>query len=232
MKHPDLEVVEVQHDKSFKAWSHGYPYRTVRWHFHPEYEIQMIVETSGKFFVGDHVGKFEPGNLVLMGPNLPHNWLSDVPPGETISQRNLIVQFGQDFVANCERSFPEWHSIGALFNDARRGVMFGTQTSNAVRPLFIELLAANGLKRITLFFTILELLRDSGSRTLLASPAYRFDATDPSATRINHVLAYIGKNLAADLCEAELATLAGQRASAFSRYFRRHTGLPFVQYVK
>jgi hypothetical protein len=65
---PDLEIVEVRGDESFTAWAHGYPYRTVRWHFHPEYEIQLIVETKGVYFVGDHVGHFEPGNLVLMGP--------------------------------------------------------------------------------------------------------------------------------------------------------------------
>ena len=231
MKHPDLEVVEVQHDESFKVWSHGYPYRTVRWHFHPEYEIHLIVATSGKFFVGDHVGQFEPGNLVLMGPNLPHNWVSDVPQGQTVRQRNLVVQFGQAFVANCAKNFPEWRAVEPLLDDAQRGVMFGRQTSDVVRPLFVDLLAARGLKRITLFLSIIELLSDSTERTLLASPAYRFDATSFSSTRINHVLSYIGKHLATDLREAQLAKLAGQSPSAFSRYFRRHTGLPFVQYV-
>jgi len=61
---PDLELVAVPRDESFKVWSHGYPYRTVRWHFHPEYEIQLITTTSGKYFVGDHIGNFAPGNLV------------------------------------------------------------------------------------------------------------------------------------------------------------------------
>ncbi|CAB3783977.1 hypothetical protein LMG28614_01820 [Paraburkholderia ultramafica] len=98
---PDLEVVAVRRDESFKVWSHGYPYRTVRWHFHPEYEIHLIVATTGKMFVGDHISSFAPGNLVLLGPNLPHNWVSDVPDGETIAQRNLVVQFGQEFVSSC-----------------------------------------------------------------------------------------------------------------------------------
>ncbi len=54
---PDLELVAVRRDESFKVWSHGYPYRTVRWHFHPEYEIHLIVATTGKIFVGDHIGR-------------------------------------------------------------------------------------------------------------------------------------------------------------------------------
>src|SRR5258708_21444224 len=84
---PDLELVVVPCDESFKVWSHGYPYRTVRWHFHPEYEIQLITTTTGKYFVGDHIGNFAPGNLRMMAPNLPHNWLTTVPQGDPADQR-------------------------------------------------------------------------------------------------------------------------------------------------
>jgi len=45
---PDLELVAVPRDESFKVWSHGYPYRTVRWHFHPEYEIQVITSATSR----------------------------------------------------------------------------------------------------------------------------------------------------------------------------------------
>jgi AraC-like DNA-binding protein len=228
---PDLEIVAVRPDESFKVWSHGYPYRTVRWHFHPEYEIHLIVATTGKMFVGDYIGSFAPGNLVLMGPNLPHNWVSDVPEGQSVAQRNLVVQFGQEFVSNCVDSFPEWRQLQALLADARRGLSFGPQTAAQIQPLFLELLAARGLRRLVLFMSMLDILMSAQDRDTLASPAYQADPASFAATRINHVLSYIGKNLANELRESELAQLAGQSVSAFSRYFRRHTGLPFVQYV-
>ena len=56
-----LEVVQIRRGESFKAWSHGYPFHTVRWHFHPEYEIHHVVATTGHYFVGDFIGEFEPG---------------------------------------------------------------------------------------------------------------------------------------------------------------------------
>lgn len=228
---PDLELVAVRRDESFKVWSHGYPYRTVRWHFHPEYEIHLIVATTGKLFVGDHISSFVPGNLVLLGPNLPHNWVSDVPEGETIAQRNLVLQFGQEFVSSCMGSFPEWRQVEALLADSRRGVMFGAETSAAIQPLFLELLGARGLRRLVLFMSMIERLMNAEDRETLASPAYQVDPSGFASSRINHALSYIGKNLSNDLRESDLAQLAGQSVSAFSRYFRRHTGLPFVQYV-
>ncbi|WP_248324163.1 MULTISPECIES: AraC family transcriptional regulator [unclassified Caballeronia] len=229
MRHPDLEVVDVRHGESFKAWSHGYPYKTVRWHFHPEFELQLIVATHGKFFVGDHVGSFGPGNLVLMGENLPHNWVSEVPDGEFVERRNLVIQFGTDFVKRCMEAFPECRDAQPLLDNARRGILFDSQTSAVVAPLFEELLTARGIRRISLFLRILECLCDAKEQTLLASIAYEQNVA--SSKRFGHVLAHIGKNLASDLRESDLAGLAGQSVSAFSRAFHRHTGATFVQYV-
>ena len=53
---PDLEVVQIGRGESFKAWEHGYPFHTVRWHFHPECEIHHVVSTTGHYFVGDFIG--------------------------------------------------------------------------------------------------------------------------------------------------------------------------------
>lgn len=65
---PDLEVVQIGHGQSFKAREHGYPFHTVRWHFHPELELHHVVATSGHYYIGDFTGEFEPGNLVLFSP--------------------------------------------------------------------------------------------------------------------------------------------------------------------
>lgn len=46
---PDLELVHIRKGESFAAWRHGYPFRTVRWHYHPEYEIHLVVATSARF---------------------------------------------------------------------------------------------------------------------------------------------------------------------------------------
>ena len=95
---PDLELVQVRYDQSFKIWSHGYPFRTVRW----------------------HIGPFSAGDLVFVGPNLPHNWISDMSEGDPVEERCLVLQFTNEFITASMATFPELRFIQQLLRDSMR----------------------------------------------------------------------------------------------------------------
>ncbi|MES2666274.1 MAG: AraC family transcriptional regulator [Pseudomonadota bacterium] len=227
---PDLEVVQIGRGESFKAWSHGYPYHTVRWHFHPEYELHHVVATSGRYFVGDYIGEFEPGNLVLTGPNLPHNWVSDVAEGVVVPLRGRVVQFTEGFMAQAAEVFPELAACAAVLDLSRRGAVFSDATTATVAPMLHDLVTAHGVRRIELFIGILGALSQADARPL-TSANYLPDPSGFMSAGINKALAYIDAHLTEPFTEGDLATIAGRSASAFSRSFRRHTGMALVQYV-
>jgi AraC-like DNA-binding protein len=211
---------------------HGYPYQTVRWHFHPEFEIHQIVATRGRYFVGDFIGEFEPGNLVLTGPNLPHNWVSDVPDGQTVDLRCRFIQFTPDFIAGATNVFPELKAISPLLALARRGVQFSGQTSDEVQPVLRELMEAQGVLRIELFMKVIGLLSRERSARLLASESYLPDPSGYMTVGMNKALAHIRENLTQPFDEHTLAAIAKQSTGAFSRSFRKHTGMSLLQYVR
>ena len=228
---PDLELVQVRDDQSFKIWSHGYPFRTVRWHFHPEYELHLVTATEGRKYVGDHIGPFGVDDLVLVGPNLPHNWISDVADGEVVDERCLILQFTPGFMDACVRTFPELRFLQPLLADAFRGVRFPSELAAELRPLMRSLLTASDARRLALFMEIMDHLGHERNRELLASIGFRPDPSAYLSTTMNGVLRHIGCSFTGDLREREVAALSRQSPSAFSRSFRRHTGMNFVQYV-
>jgi AraC-like DNA-binding protein len=229
--HPDLEIVDVSGEESFAAWAHGYPYRTVRWHFHPQYEIQLIVETQGVYFVGDHIGRFEPGNLVLMAPDLPHNWISEIPEGETVERRGIVIQFGAELAEGLAHALPEFRKVASLLAEAGPGLLFTPRTAVAAKPVMESLVDARGLRRVTLLLSLFEMLLADDNRRRIASLSYKPEPKAFMSHAINHVLAHIAQNLHTDLREPVLAQLVGQSPSAFSRAFRKHTGQSFVRYV-
>ena len=228
---PDLEVVQIGRSQSFKAWEHGYPYHTVRWHFHPEYEIHHVVATSGHYFVGDFIGNFEPGNLVLTGPNLPHNWVSDLPEGTVVPLRCRIVQFSANFIPDARDLLPELSACEDLMNLSRRGVLFSPATAALAAPLLAELVTAQGIRRLEVFIGVLGVLTGARDTRLLTSTSYLPDPSGFMSTGINEALAYINANLTEPFGEQDLADIAGLSLSTFSRSFRRHTGLALVKYV-
>lgn len=228
---PDLEVVQIGRGESFTAWEHGYPYRTVRWHFHPECEIHYVAATSGRYFVGDFIGEFGPGNLVMTGPNLPHNWISHVAPDASVPLRSRVVQFTEGFIAGAAGVFPELTAIVPVLDLSRRGALFGPLASAIVRPMLEELVGAHGVRRVELFVGVLGALsRDQAVRPL-TSASYLPDPSGFMSVGVNEALTYINEHLTEPFTENDLANIAGRSPSSFSRCFRRHTGMGVIQYV-
>ncbi|MBU2867759.1 helix-turn-helix domain-containing protein [Pacificibacter marinus] len=226
----DLELVHIREGESFAAWRHGYPFRTVRWHYHPEYEIHLVAATHGKFYVGDHVGEFSPGQLIMTGPNLPQNWISDIGSAEAVPQRTEVIQFPQSFVDKVLDAFPEAAAAQSLFERSRRGILFDYETGEAVRPLMRRLLNARGVLRLGLFFEILDRLLKASNIQTLSSLSYMLNLEKQEESEMNRVIAHLRENLTEPISETELAEMTGQSQSAFSRSFKRHTGTSLVRF--
>lgn len=205
---PDLEVVQIRRGESFKAWPHGYPYHTVRWHFHPEYELHFVAATSGKCFVGDYIGDFQPGNLVLTGPNLPHNWVSSVQSDEIIPLRCPIIQFSELFIGNAIEVFPELSELEGLLEKSRRGVLFSDKIARSVDSLMEQIVDAQGARRVELFISIIARLCCDGSARVLGSAEYRPDPSGYMSVGINKALSYIRENLTEPFSESDLAAMS------------------------
>lgn len=227
---PDLELVHIRKGESFAAWMHGYPFRTVRWHYHPEYEIHLVVATSGRFYIGDHIGHFEAGQLIMTGPNLPQNWISEIEPDEIVPTRSLVVQFPQKLVDDSIAGMAEMEALAPLLERSHRGLLFDRATSDTVRPLIEKLIEARGIRRLALFWEILDALVTAPEPEVLASLSYELDLTHINESGINRAISHLREHLTDDLDERDLADMVGHSPSSFSRAFKRHTGTTLVRY--
>ena len=75
----DFELIPRSEMNSFAIREFKLPSFSSPWHFHPECELTWIQQSSGNRFVGDSLANFSPGDLVLLGANLPHYWRNDAP---------------------------------------------------------------------------------------------------------------------------------------------------------
>lgn len=213
-----------------RCLEHGSPWPLERWHYHDEYELQLITETQGRAFVGDHIGHYDPNHLVLVGPRLPHNWISADVEARTIPVRNLVIQFLDEPLRQGMAIFPELADLTALLERARYGIQF-FGISDAVRARFYLIKENKGLARFSEFTRLLLDLARCEDYQLLSTTPMECSEDLSSLARINTVLDHLHKTYAEDLPMADFCALIGMSESGFSRFFRRATGNTFTDYL-
>ena len=229
---PDFEVIVCAPSESFRWNVHDYPHHLAKWHHHPEYELHLIQSSSGKMMIGDHVGDFQAGCLVLTGPDLPHNWVSASQPGERIPDRDMLIQFSPAFAEKVSDLCPEFGDVATLFADAARGVEFSGETAEAGRRLLREIGSTHGPQRLVLFLELMTVLAQTPrERKVLSRAAPSFVAQTRSSEKLEIAISHILKNFASEIRLSKVAALCGMESSAFSRFFKKQTGHTFARYV-
>jgi AraC-like DNA-binding protein len=227
---PSLGYEPPEQSSFVRCLAHGFPTPLARWHFHDEYELHLIVATAGKAFVGDWIGPFQPGHLVLCGPRLPHNWISlDVPEGG-VAERDLVIQFAHEPIAHAAEQIPELAEVMALLERARHGIEFFGLSERAVQH-WHAVKAAHGFQRLAAFCVFLGDLARCTDYRLLSSVRMQGEDDDADTAQVDALFNRIMRDFAQPLAAAQLAAEWGMSESRFSRFFRRATGNTFTDFV-
>lgn len=227
---PEIEYID-RSEQSIRYLEHGWPSDLCRWHSHEEYELHLIVSTSGRAFVGDYIGDFKPGSLFLTGPNLPHNWISDESLSKPVGLRDMLVQFNQASIDELAYAFPEFKEMTAMFELAASGIEFVNFNPTFARGHLQAIRDTKGPERIVSFLRFLVRINEHAEKKTLSLVNIVQAEGNSKQARIANVVDYISKNFAEDISLYEAANMAGMSASAFSRHFKKITGNKFVDFV-
>jgi AraC-like DNA-binding protein len=202
-----------------------------KWHFHPEYELTLVTQGRGRRFVGDSISDYADGDLVLIGPNLPHTWHSMPAKKRGSRQMARVIQFREDCLGTTFFDCADMRSVKSLLNRCSDGIAFSGKTRSEATRKIIELGRYTGVKRLTTFLHILGLLANSNSAKQLSSPGFVPLPHDENHRRIDTVCQFLTENYTLEISQAEVAELIGMSPSIFSGFFKRSVGSTFRQFV-
>ena len=196
------------------------------WHYHPELELTLITEGNGIRMVGDSIESYQAGDLVLVGPNLPHHWISkESTEGEM--QKSIVIQFQM-------RLFERVAELSALYNfllSAKFGYHFPRPGKDSLE-LIKKMEGIPAPLRISKLIEILyDLQRNTVCRELSASTKFNILDSSNDQQRINEIIGFIMKNLDQKLTVNQMSDMTCMIPQAFCRWFRKHTGLSFITYL-
>jgi len=228
------EVIPPDPNHSVRWHQHSYPSPLARWNYHPEYEIHLIRKGTGKFIVGDHIGTFEAGHVSIVGSGLPHDWVSDLEPGEVLENRDAVIQFDGKWVEQASGVVPELAEVRPLLEQSARGIEFLGQTAVAAAAAIEAMGQTTGLERLQHLFELFALLAAApeGDRRYLAEEWFRPQLDGQAAAVVDLVLEYVFSNHSGSVRMSEAAALVGMPEPTFSKYFKRATGQNFSDLVR
>jgi len=231
---PEFEIVDGGLS-SLRYLEHGAESDLIRWHCHTEFELHMIVATHGKAFVGDHIGNFGPGYVYLIGPHLPHNWISseDTESSSTSVIRDKVINFSQQSFDLLYEAVPEARELSGLLEQAAYGLEFYDGDSKLYESLFDQVRDSRGINKLISFFELLSLLLNDSNRRRLSSRKFLLGDQMQNADLVDKALAYIGQNYTQSLSLEEISSHIGMASpSSFSRFFHKATGVKYIDFVK
>lgn len=192
------------------------------WHFHPEWELTWIREGGGRRFVGDCIESFSAGDLVLVGPGVPHFWFSDAAVEGGLS-RALVIQFPGGFPGESFAALPEMGEVGRVLKRGARGLFFSGAGVDEVCKRLGGLGKLGAFEAVLELLSVLQLLAATRSRPL-AGPSYECFSGESSKTRIGRLYGFLMEHFREPLTLGRIASAVGMSPSACSRFFMRATG--------
>lgn len=198
------------------------------WHYHPEYEIVFVRKGSGKLHIGEHLKNYEEGELVFIGPDLPHTGFGYGVIGE---HEEIVVQLRKDFLGEEFMQKPELQHIRKLFERAKQGLSFQGKPRKIVAAKLQKMLTFSHFERLVELLNIFDILATTTEFSVLNAADKRFDFNHKDEDRINKVYEYVEQNYQKNIDIRAVADLANLTIPSFCRYFKKISHTTYTDFV-
>ena len=226
-----FEKIFVPHRHSFLTRKMEMMFNGEKIHSHKNFELNYIVSGSGKRIVGNNISSYGPGDLVLIGPNIPHNWqVTNVEKGE--KPYCITTHFFENIISSDFFRIPELIEVKQLLNNAKKGIRFKGKHVEEIAGLLENLTKLEGLEVYIELLKVFNLLLKTEDYEYLSITSYYSASFDKDLDRINRVYEYVFQNIQEGVSLENAAELVHMAPGSFCRYFKKKTKQPFMQYVK
>lgn len=198
------------------------------WHFHPQYELTYILGSTGIRYVGDNMGNFEYGDLVLVGSNLPHCWKTIGEQKEEV--RCVIIQWDDAMLRDWLHK-EEFQHIKQLLDLSSRGIWFDKAIALKVESRLIALVDLPPFERLLSFLQIVQELASSGAYHFLAGEGFTTNLTVKESERVNLIYNYVKEKYSQQISLEEVSKKIGMNKDSFCRFFKKTFRKSFFEFI-
>lgn len=226
----ECEIILPDEGSSFrvlhtKTKPESFPWQ---YHYHPEYEIVCVLSGGGTRHVGNHFSNYENGDLVLIGPNLPHAGFGLNAYG---LHEEIVIQIKEDVLKDSILSRPEMAIIATLLEKSKYGICFNGHTKELVTKNLKKFLRFSSFDKLIELYRILYLMAISEDYELLNPTSALSNLTRKNNGRLQEILAYVEKNYNEEIDVKKAASIANLSVPSFCNYFKKLMNFTYTDFI-
>ena len=214
-----------------------------------EVELLHFKQGHGTQFVGDNITRFNPGDVVLVGANLPHYWRFDESPDSagypnratgpgfdkapvsTTAVDVRVAHFSENCWGGSFLDLPENVRLKALLDKARRGLQVEGEAQRKIAQILERLLEMEGMPRMILLLEAMHVLAESDQLYPLASVGFRHSLAGTGHERVNSIYDYSLRHFRRAIQLEEIAAIANISPNSFCRFFKSRTRKTYSRFL-
>ena len=230
--------MEIVYEKIFVPHKHSFITRKLHMspnsrkiHSHENFELNYIISGSGKRIVANSIMGYAEGDLVLLGPNIPHCW-DVLEPGEENNSECIVTHFYEKIITSDFSGIPELDEVVTLLKNADNGIWFKGSKTEEAGQILRKMVTLNGLELYIELLKVFNILLHIEERADLAIPSSIPKFYDRNHIQINKVYEYVFKNIQTGIMLKEAAAIVFMEPGSFCRYFKKKTNQTFMDFVK
>lgn len=225
----DSLFVEFRSQPFLASPFHGQPC----FHAHPELELVLILEGYGKRIIGDKVEPFESGDMVFIGSNVPHVWLSDpafYKEDSSLQSKVIVTYFNPGIFQQMFDSVKEFEGIKEMIAQASKGIKIFGETKRIIAEKLLTLTSLKGFEKVEALLRIMHLISISSEKSFITSNEVD-EHNARNSDRLIDVIKFIKNNLHEQISLKQVADIACMTEQSLCRYFKKRTKMSFSQYL-
>jgi AraC-like DNA-binding protein len=230
-----MRLVEIrlpfEYDKSFIFYHETGPF--AKWHNHPEYELVMIVKGRGKRSIGDSIDRFEGGEVVFMGPYVPHEYVCDPECFEKdpIESECIVIQFDHTFLGKQFFQLPENKPLMKFLSVSNYGCKFTKSALKKISSIMLKMVDMDDLDRLYALFSIFQIISRTDEYELISNPQNVISYNAEEDDAMNKVREHLHRHFNEKIKVSELLNIALMSNSSFCAKFKQTFRMPFQEYL-
>ena len=212
------------------------PYHTCpTFHSHPELELVFVLEGFGKRIIGNKIEPFESGDMVFIGSNVPHVWLSDISyykENSNLQSRVIVTYFNPIIFQQFFDALKEFNDIKKTMEQACNGIRILGETRNLIAKKLMALSGQNGFEKINSFLQILNIISLSKEKYSILDNKISNNNDSFETDRLVEVIKFVQANLDEHITLRKIAEIACMTEQSFCRFFKSRLKMNFFQYLE